>query len=458
MIPLTGKRKEIVKSLIRKALTSATNVGEALVPEKLEEIITNTIVRMSPELAVIRARYDPQKVHEFNRLTALPAAGSAMGEGAVTPERNAMYARDTVTLKVYRKKGSVTNFLQDASANYIDAAAVEMENHLTGLVYDLNTDLLWGNELANVYAFGGLDRFVATNRIREAAPGTVPTTLNFLDEMLDRNLEAQGEGHPRVFMMSARMLSKISNLLTNVRLNQGLTAGGLTQVNIGGGWRLNAYRDIPIITTSALRPQVTMGTVTATPAGSGTITNDEYFIRVAPVTYNGEELASAEATTGVTSSAATVTLAWTAITGALYYKIYCGLTTGQANTTLVAVIPAFAYDGAGTLGVAVTGYVWTNVDPNVALASAPSHMQADTPYIATGDVPQETVMLWDLHEHQGMGKVPYTNRGGAKFNGLVTIKPLAETDDWIPFLIKSYLALAPAFERSCVIHRGLRVA
>ena len=56
MLPLTGNRKAIVKSMIAKALTSATNVGEALVPEHLEEIITNTIVRMSPELAVIRVR------------------------------------------------------------------------------------------------------------------------------------------------------------------------------------------------------------------------------------------------------------------------------------------------------------------------------------------------------------------------------------------------------------------
>lgn len=51
------------KSLIQKALTSATNVGEALIPEHLEEVITNTIVRLSPEIAMVTPRFDAQKFH-----------------------------------------------------------------------------------------------------------------------------------------------------------------------------------------------------------------------------------------------------------------------------------------------------------------------------------------------------------------------------------------------------------
>ncbi len=53
------------KSLIQKALTSATNVGEALIPEHLEEVITNTIVRLSPEIAMVTPRFDPQKFHRI---------------------------------------------------------------------------------------------------------------------------------------------------------------------------------------------------------------------------------------------------------------------------------------------------------------------------------------------------------------------------------------------------------
>ena len=448
------------KSLIRKALDSSTAIGEALIPEHLEEIITNTVVRLSPELAMIQPRFDNQKFHEFNRLLTLPAAGGAMGENAVTPTRNATYERDSVQLKVIRRKGAVTNFLQDTSERYIDAAAAEMENHLLAHTWDLATYLLYGNADADAYTWDGLDKLIVTNRTNEVAGGVVPTTLGFLDDMIDENLERQGMNHNKAFLMSPKMLSKVSSLLTNVRLNQGLSGGGLTQVDVGGGWRLNAYRDIPIIVSSAMRPKATMGTVTtATATTGGTIPDDTYYFRVSYVDYNGESLASAEVNqvTGA-ANVSTLTLSWTAVAGALYYKIYCGLATGADNTPLVRVISGSTYDGSGTITGATISLVFLT-NPSVALATeVPVGLQADLPLVATATVPPEMVMLWDLDEYQGLGKLPYTNSGGSRFNGLVTITPLAVTDDFVPFMVKTYAALCPSYEATSVVHRGLRVA
>ena len=442
------------KSLIQKALTSATGVGEALIPEHLEEIITNTIVRLSPEIAMVTPRFDAQKFHEFNRLTALPAAGGAMGEGATTPTRNATYGRVSKQLKVIRRKGSVTNFLQDSSANYIDAAAAEMENHLQAHVYDLIAYMLYGNLNANAYVHDGLDYLIQTNRTNEVQGGVVPTTLSFLDNMIDENLERQGDAHRKAFVMSPKMLSKISQLLTNVRLVQGLSGAGLSTVEIPGGWRLAAYRDIPIIASSACRPKKTMGTITLASAGSGAaITDDEYFFRVSVVDWNGESMASAEDSES-TTNADTITVSWTAEAGALFYKIYEGLATGVL--TLIRVIPASTYDGDGTITGNVTSIVFS-ADP-AADTSAPTALQADIPLVATGGVPPEYVFFWDLDEFQGMGKYAYTNTAGSRFNGLVTMYPLAQTDDNLPFLVKTYAALIDSFEATSFIHRGLRVA
>jgi hypothetical protein len=137
------------KSLIRKALDSSAARGQALVPQKLEQAITNTVLRLSPELAMVETEFDNQKFHEFNRLTSLPSAGGGMGENAVTPTRNSTYARDQVQLKVIRRKGAVTNFLQDTSAKYIDASAAEMENHILAHAYDMATYVLYGNAIAD---------------------------------------------------------------------------------------------------------------------------------------------------------------------------------------------------------------------------------------------------------------------------------------------------------------------
>lgn len=450
---------EVRKSLIRKALDSTINVGEGLIREKLEEIITNTVVRLAPEMAIIQTEFDPQKLHEFNQLTTLPAAGGAMGEAAVTPTRNATYARQSVQMKIIRRKGAVTNFLQDASARYIDAAAAEMENHLLAHVYDMIIYMMYGNELADLYAFGGVDRFAATNRINEVIGGVVPTNLSDLDEMIDRANERQAQQHDRCFVMSPRMLSKFSSLLTNVRLNQGLIGSGLTVVEINGGWRLNAYRDIPIIESGATRPKAQMTVVGTAKAGAGSLMGaDTYYFQVAPVTWDGEQIASAEVNIVVTTED-TITISWTAYPGAMFYKIYCSkLGDGGAGAgKLRHVLSGFQYDAAGTITGPTITHTFTS-DPTVASASTPVHLQNDLPLNYTAGIPPEYVMLWDLDKYQGMGKLPYTNSAGSRFGGLVTIEELARTDDFLPFMIKSYAALCPAFEATSTVHRGLRVA
>lgn len=448
------------RTLIRKALSSATGVGEALTPQHLEKIITNTIVRLSPELAMVEPEFDNHKYHEFNRITALPAAGGAMGEGAVTPTRNSTYERTGVNLKVVRRKGSVTNFLQDASSKYVDAASAEMENHLIAHAYDMASYILYGNATADAYTFSGLDHYIATNRTVKAVGGVVPTDLTFLDDMIDNNLDRQGAPHRKAIVMSAKMLSKVSRLLTNVRLNQGVVGNGLTQIEVNGGWRLNAYRDIPIITSSACRPKGTMGTVTGATATSGGSLPDSttYYFRVAPVTWNGEELASAEVSqatgSGGAGNAHTITLSFTAYTGALYYKVYMGTSTG--SLTLKRIFSASTYDGSGTITAAATSVTITAA---TAGSEVPTHMQSDVPYYtAVSTEPPETIFFWDLDMYQGLGKLAYTNTGGSRFNGLVTVNPLAITDDDIPFLIKSYAALVPSFEATCSMVRGYKVA
>ena len=184
----------------------------------------------------------------------------------------------------------------------------------------------------------------------------------------------------------------------------------------------------------------------------------------------GETLASTEVTDTLADNAHSVKLQWTAVENASYYKIYASKTTGTEK--LVAVVPACTYDGIGTYVSDVTGVEFTT-DPSVKnptmklvasgtffqptiTASVTDAMAQDVPLVATGGVAPETVMLWDLDKYQGLGKVPYTNAGGDKFGGLVTMTPLAITDDNIPFMVKSYLALCDAFEATSFMHRGLR--
>lgn len=444
------------KKLLQKALTSATGSGETLIAEHLETVITNTMIRLVPELALPEYKYDPQKVHEFSRITALPAAGSAMGENSVTPIRQSTLARATVPLKIMKRKGSVTGFLQATAEKNYDAQVVELENHLQAFGNDMATYLLYGNAGADVYTFSGLDFFTATYRVNEVSGGVVPTNLTSLDYMIDSSNRRKGQPHRRCFIMSPELLTKYSQLYTQVRDNREAIRGTKV-IEIDGGWRLQTYRDIPILESSQTRPQGQMGAVVAAHAGAGaTIPDDQRFFQVAPVTWDGEQIASTEVSdTSVNSD--TVTLTWTAYTGALFYKIYASGASG--TETLVAIISAFTYDGSGTITASVTSYTWTGIEPLTPItASVPTHMQSDVPLNYTGGVPPEVVFFWDLDPYQGMGKVPYTSKGGNRLNGFAEVIPLAKLDDHDDFLIKAYPALVDAFEATCGMHRGLRVA
>lgn len=467
-------QKGAIKSLVQKALMdSSTNVGAGLIPQHLEKLISSTIVRLVPEIAIIDPQFDSQKYHEFNRLTALPGGQGFMGESATTPTNRSTYVRTGRNLKVTRRKGAVTNFLQDASKNYIDALSVEMENHVQAHAYDLAFQLLHGNDQADPYMFPGWDYFISTNRSAGSVGGTVPTDLSILDDMIDANIRRQGANHRRAFLMSPELLSKFSRLLTNVRLNQGLSGGGLSTVEIPGGWRLQAYRDIPIVTTTQTRNDTAMGTVTAAKTDSGgSVAAATYYFRVSYVDINGTSVSDAERSVTPSGGSSVITLSWSDVATASLYKIYCSTTSGAE--TLVAIIPANQYDSSGTQTARTTTVTFsttpTSINPTVSApaglvstlpasyAPVTTAMSTDTPVVQTGGVTPESVYFIDLDKIQGLGKFAYTNSAGSRFGGLVTLEPLAKTDDNNPFLIKTYGTLIDSWEATSYVAKNIRRA
>lgn len=443
------------KELIRKAFTTGSTSGGPLIREYLDIEITNEIVRLVPELALPETKYGAQKTHEFNRITALPDAGSAMGENSTTPTRQSSMERATVDLKIMKRKGSVTGFLQAAAADDYDAQEVELENHLQAFGNDMATYMLYGNAGADAYTFSGLDRFIASKRSNETWGGTVPTDMSDLDSMIDYSNRKKGIKHRRCFIMSPEMLTKLSSLWTTVRDTRPAQRAGTDGLMVDGAYRLQTYRNIPILESSQTRPQGQMGAVVYSEVGGGALTDDERFFQVAPVTWDGEQIASDEVS-DTSSSATSITLTWTAYTGALYYKIYAADTSGQEK--LVKIISAFTYDANGTISAAVTSTTWTTEPLTADTTTVPTAMQDDRPLDYNSSVPMETIFLWDLHPHQGLGKLAYTNNDGNRINGLATIIPLAKTEDRDDFLIKSYVALIDSFEATSGMHRGLRVA
>jgi len=469
------------KTLIAKSLLGAAGSnGAALIPEYLVPTITNAIPRISVELAVMTPRFGAQSIHSFDQLTALNAIGAAMGEASTTPTTQPTFARNTMTLKVMKKKGATTDFLRFASADRIDAAAANIEATLTSFVHDLCHYNMYGNRTANSMEYSGWDHFIATNRINAPLGGTAVTSWAFIDDMIDRNIDLQGEKHNKAFFMSARMLSRLTQIYTNFR-DTIPVSGSMNVVDVPGGHRLTAYRGVPIITSGQTRPKETTGICSVTHSDSYGATaiadNTLRYFRVAGVSKNGEQIAYDELSDNTGSSGTgnqhLQVLTLTADATVYAYKIYVGTASGACYLRHIIPNVTYAADGsiAGSVTVTETGVksFVTNVagqvttvsflaDPYVASTSVTTAMQLDVPLILGNGIEPETIWMIDLDEFQGMGKMPYTNPGGSQFGGLVNVEFLAKVDSQLPFLLQSYTGVCPSYEATSVLYRGARIA
>lgn len=448
--------------LIAKSLTTDSASGGALIREQLERIITNTVLRNSPLFNVMDIKFKKGDTSSFNRLTSLPKPGSAMGESATTVERQSTYNRVSIRKKVIRKIVAITDFLNDSADVDFDAAGQEIEGGILSQAYDVEFYTMYGNATANQYEFDGFATVASTNY--DNAGGEVDN-IKVFDDMLDATLRKQTSNHARAWLMSAEMASNLSRLQTHVRVNANGISSGLPKIVIPGGFEVESYRGIPILITDAMQPNPSnsdnvIGTVTpSTNTSGGSIADDTYYFKVAPVTYDGEQLASAEVsqvTAGGNTS--TITLTWTPVPGAIQYYIYAGDTTGNANLDLVKIITALNYDGNGAIDDSnpVGSYTFTT-DPLTASSEVPTHMQDNHPYILISGLVPQSIMLLDLDRFQGLGGFDFTHPEGAALNGLIAMEPLAKTDAKRRWMLTTEGTLIPAFERTSFIRRGVTV-
>jgi hypothetical protein len=459
---------------IQKALTTAAGIGQGFSPQSLEKNVTDTVIKLQPEIALLNGIQIASRTHDFNQKTALPAPAGAMGESATTNDTNSQNALASVTLKVIRRRGKISYFLKDVSREYMNVQQYEMQNQLQAHALDLRNYILYGNTTANAYEFSGLDTFITTNRINNARGGVVPTSLAIFDDMIDRNVSKGGTWHRKIFGMSPQMLSVASRLETTVRKTDDVKGGAFGIIEIAGGWRLQSYRGIPIVETTAtrpieqMRPTVTLVGDAGGGQTGGALSNGSYSIMVAPITYEGEQLASS--TQAVTLSGGTsvqrikITLSdihrdALGNINTYSYKIYGSATSG--SETLLAVKGAYTYAADGTMSQTVFNgtagqdfYINSmTADSTVSTAAA-----SDVPFVSVGSVNPELIYLWDIDPIQGLGKFPYASTGGSAYGGLVTVQELYQIDDYMHFLIKTYGAMAPSYEATSVWSRGWRTA
>lgn len=455
--------------MLRKALTASDpNSGQALIPQFLEKLITNTAIRLVPSWEYNAFQYGAQRRHEFNYSSALGVVGGAQGEMAAAVSNNSTNNRTAVDLKVIRRPGTVTWFLKESSAAYIDALAYEIERQITAQVYSLSLYSFFGNEQANSYEFTGRDTYIKTNRFQDGFTTGTPTLLSdlkYLDKMVAASNRAGGYSHRRAWIMSPEMAMRIRQLTTTVLQYQEV-GKGRQEPGVGIGYYAAAYLDIPILPSSFTGGigATQMGTVTATSGGTtgGSFSDGTYGFRVEVIDDKGQGMAAAKSSVTLSGGTATqkVTLSFTAVNNALWYRVYFSATNADTDMKLVKVVCAQSYDGTGAVtgGISSISVLAPTADTTVTNTSSSTSsfapdMSGDFSNRAVSSVNSENIYLIDFDAIQGLGKMPYCNVGD-RAEGPISLLRLPPSYQGENFSIYSHVAIAPSYEATSCVSRG----
>jgi hypothetical protein len=435
-----------MKSEIRKAL-EVSGTGQYLVPEDVEPLIRYNLQKLSPLTAMVPVITADGHIHEVVRRTAHNAGARFEGESTAPSYSESTFERRTVTMKILRTAGQVSDFQQSAARSFADSLAEEVESALQGLKNLFEYSTVWGagNDIftGDAYQYSGVYPWLLNDgslvNIVDA-DGTI--TLEDLDAALDATKEAYGEfrNDPYVFLASGGMISKISGLQSKINRD-------VQMVEFEGGFRMATYREIPIVNSGYLKPLATTTSPAVTAAaggdGTGNLTDDEYFYQVASITINGEQIAGTEDSVTLSGGGSdqNVDLSWTADSTALLYAIYRGLTTGTDNLELIDIIAAKTYDSTGAVDGSVEAY-----DDTTALTPTYSSVH---PMAAA----EETLFLVNLSTRNGLARPILNPTLGDPVNELVRFAPIPVSSDSYAFRLKSYHAVQVPWGQSCAVIR-----
>lgn len=430
---------------LQKALTT-TGDGAALLPYDLDPILHEELLKLQPLAVLIDIIEAGGKTHEYNTRSSHP---QAWFEGEVTPQnnKNSVYARKSVQMKIQRIWGSVSGFAQSMDERFIDALATELEGSLEGMANALEYGFMWGTAddlgfTGDTYQYSGI-----IPRLFDGAIGNVidaggnKVTLDDLDAAIASAVSFRGvRGDPKLWLMGTRMKQIVDGLQSKVQIP-------LMEVVLADGKiTMAAYDNIPILESDYIVPVAvtTSPTVTATKGSGGSLADDEYFYVVSSITYYGEQVAGVEDSETTSASDNTVNLAWTADPNAVLYMIFRGLTTGNANLQLLDIIPAFSYDANGTVNGDIEVYADDGSRTPIAIKPL--------------SVGEQNILMINYNSTRGAAFLGKVDDMGRPTDRLFSFVELARVKDTFDYMLKGYLAARLVHPNLVALIRHVKLA
>lgn len=216
---------------IQKALSTS---GSALIPTKLEPLLTELAVIETPLLGFFKEIPWTTNVYTWNERTALVAA-AAYNETDTFSSNTSTYSQKTVTVKMVKADGEVTNLLRSTSGDYIDALRAEIESAAQEISHQLERYYIVGNAGASAKEFDGLSNLISATY----SAASVKISLNVLDGAINKVINAYGK--PNLMVFNTRDVQELWNSVRSTTL-----AYFWKEVETRNNY-LSTYRGIPIL-------------------------------------------------------------------------------------------------------------------------------------------------------------------------------------------------------------------
>ena len=353
---------------LREALTAAQVT--ALIQKRIDPLLLEYQRRYAPLVRSTPSIPWNSTVYNFNQRTAR-AAGGFVTDGGARPVTSSTYAQTPFTMRLMQSVGAVTGYSQAVTSDLIgDLREREIDGAVSGLLWDVEAAMLWGNDPATTNGpypqFSGFDTLISSttgasqNTIDRAGNTYALADLDKLIDMVEQNA-SMPVGSNYMLVGSTTTVSKTAQLLTAQQRF-------VDKVEVETGLNVLTYRDVPLIKTSFLGTRsIQMGTVTTTTSTStGSLADATYRYSVVAVMARSGETAGSAEVTQTTSGGGTsiVTLAFSTpagldAAGPVLYKVY--RSTGGAGTpVLIGIVDATVVLGSdGITPVATTSIVDT---------------------------------------------------------------------------------------------------
>ena len=320
---------ELRRTQLQEASFNLSNGTSTLTQIIIDRLLFEAVRRYSPLRRALPRRTWMAKDYRFNSRLSLPDADAVTESPSLTDvtATNSSYVQGIFPIKHLQAQLDIAKFSAEVANVNGNLYDLEIMGAAKSMAYREEMMHMYGNAISSAPTkhpeWDGLDFLMANGNKIDAAGAMV--TPKMLDNMIDtvNGLTAEELAENYFFVMTNRMQSSLNqqfiaqerfNVSTTrmfARDDYGFPSGGIDNNGVDAGIELQSYRGIPLVKSSFLGNVGTMGTVSASAAGSGSqLANIAYYYVVEAVTRDGLSNASAEVTVTPTAGQ-NVTLTWT---------------------------------------------------------------------------------------------------------------------------------------------------